>query len=178
MRSRHRGLAAFVCVLSVATGILAQPLQGDALLKTDLMGVFAHPDDETGVAAAVAKYAWGENRVVAHAYFTRGEGGGNMVGTQGGRSLGLLREVELRDCLTILGVRHVLFMDCEDFFYTESLAATLEKWNHQQALGNLVRAYRSLRPDVVVTMNPTPRPGQHGHHQAAARTTYVIRTRA
>ena len=29
--------------------------QGAELLKTDLMGVFAHPDDETGVAATMAR---------------------------------------------------------------------------------------------------------------------------
>ena len=27
------------------------PRQGATLLKTDIMGVFAHPDDETGMAA-------------------------------------------------------------------------------------------------------------------------------
>ena len=25
----------------------------------------------------------------------------------------------------------------------------------------------TIRPDVIVTMNPAPYPGQHGHHQAA-----------
>ncbi|MFN0069585.1 MAG: PIG-L family deacetylase [Limisphaerales bacterium] len=145
----------------------AEPPQGAALLKTDLLGVFAHPDDETGMAATLARYARGEGRVVAHAYCTRGEGGGNMVGTQLGPALGLLREVELRECLRELGVRHVFFLDQRDFFYTESLAATLRKWDREAALGRLVRIIRSLRPEVIVTMNPAPNPGQHGHHQAA-----------
>jgi LmbE family N-acetylglucosaminyl deacetylase len=140
--------------------------QGAALLKTDLMFIGAHPDDETGIAATLARYA-GQGKVVATIYCTRGEGGGNMVGTQAGPSLGILRERELRDCLRILGVRHVYFLDEEDFFYTESLTATLEKWNKEDILGKLVRVVRSLRPDVIITMNPAPNPGQHGHHQAA-----------
>ncbi len=143
------------------------PPQGAALLKTDLLGVFAHPDDETGMAATLARYAHGEGKVIGHAYITRGEGGGNMVGTQAGPALGVLREAELRDCLRVLGVRYCYFLDQEDFFYTESLAASLRKWRKEEALEKLVRLVRSLRPEIIVTMNPAPNPGQHGHHQAA-----------
>lgn len=136
-------------------------------LKVDLLGVFAHPDDETGVAATVAMLAHGSGRTVAHVYCTRGEGGGNMVGTQSGPALGILREIELRDALQGLGVRQVHFLDKADFAYTESLAITLERWNHEDTLGRLVRVVRTLRPEVLVTMNPAPSPGQHGNHQAA-----------
>ncbi len=144
------------------------PLQGTALLKTDILGVFAHPDDETGAAATLARYALGEGRVVAQVYNTRGEGGGNTVGTQWGPSLGILREAELRDCLAKLGVRYCYFLDNVDWAYTESLSATLRKWGKEETLERLVRHIRALRPDVILTMNPAPVPGQHGHHQAAA----------
>jgi len=143
------------------------PLQGAAFLKTDILGVFAHPDDETGMAATLAHYAHGEKRVIAHAYVTRGEGGGNMVGTQAGPALGVLREAELRDCLRILGVRYTYFLDQQDFFYTESLTASLRKWSKEEALEKLVRLVRTLRPELILTLNPAPNPGQHGHHQAA-----------
>ncbi len=141
--------------------------QGAALLKTDIMGVFAHPDDETGMAATLAHYALGRNAIVANIYCTRGEGGGNMVGTQSGAALGALREAELRDCLAVLGVRYCYFLDQLDWAYTESVAATLEKWGKEQTLERLVRFVRALRPEIMVTMNPAPNPGQHGHHQAA-----------
>jgi LmbE family N-acetylglucosaminyl deacetylase len=144
-----------------------KPKQGAALLKTDIMGVFAHPDDETGMAATLARYALGRTSIVANVYCTRGEGGGNMVGTQGGAALGALREVELRDCLAILGIRYCYFLDQLDWAYTESVAATLEKWGKEQTLERLVRFVRALRPEIIVTMNPAPTPGQHGHHQAA-----------
>lgn len=141
--------------------------QGEALLKTDLMFVGAHPDDETGVASTLAWHARGLGKAVACVYATRGEGGGNMVGTQSGPALGALREVELRGCLETLGVRHVYFLDELDWAYTESLQATLDKWGKEGVLEKLVRAYRLHRPEVVLTMNPAPNPGQHGHHQAA-----------
>lgn len=136
-------------------------------LKVDLLGVFAHPDDETGAAGTLVTYALGRGRIVANVYCTRGEGGGNMVGTQYGPSLGVLREVELRQCLELMGIQHCFFLDRADFAYTESLAVTLEKWGHEETLGRLVRLIRILRPEVIVTMNPAPNPGQHGNHQAA-----------
>lgn len=143
------------------------PPTGLALLKTDLLGVFAHPDDETGVAAALVTLARGQGKTLAHVYCTRGEGGGNMVGTQGGPALGLLREQELRNALRLIGVQQVHFLDRADFAYTESLAITLEKWGHEETLRRLVRVIRSIRPEVIITMNPAPVPGQHGNHQAA-----------
>jgi len=141
--------------------------QGAALMKTDLLGVFAHPDDETGAAGTLATYALGHGLRVANVYCTRGEGGGNMVGTQAGAALGVLREQELRQCLGVLGVQQCYFLDRTDFAYTESLSVTLETWGHEETLGRLVRLVRALRPEVIVTMNPAPNPGQHGNHQAA-----------
>jgi LmbE family N-acetylglucosaminyl deacetylase len=143
------------------------PRQGAALLKTDLLAVFAHPDDETGVAATIAAYALGKGKHIAHVHCTRGEGGGNMVGTHWGASLGVLREAELRDCLARLGVRYCFFLDQLDWAYTESVAATWRKWGKEETLRRLVRHIRALRPEVMITMNPAPSPGQHGHHQAA-----------
>ncbi len=150
------------------TGHPAASKQGAELLKVDVMAVLAHPDDETGMATALASLALKDGKTVANIYCTRGEGGGNMVGTHWGPSLGVLREAELRDCLAGLGVRYCFFLEQRDWAYTESMAATLRAWKKDVALGKLVRYIRALRPEVVLTMNPTPNPGQHGHHQSAA----------
>lgn len=155
------------CGRSQTPNAASPPKQGADLLKTDILGVFAHPDDETGMAATLAFYALAKKAVVANVYCTRGEGGGNMVGTQSGAALGVLREAELRDCLSRLGIRYCYFLDRLDWAYTESLAGTLDKWDKQETLGRLVRLVRALRPEVIITMNPAPAPGQHGHHQAA-----------
>src|SRR5215475_8256138 len=107
-------------LLDVAEAAEVAAKQATELLKTDILGVFAHPDDETGVAGTLALYALGKGAVVANVYCTRGEGGGNMVSTQAGAALGILREAELRDCLTKLGVRYCYFLDQLDWAYTES----------------------------------------------------------
>ncbi|MCC6231988.1 MAG: PIG-L family deacetylase [Verrucomicrobiales bacterium] len=167
---RHRSLlrrTGVLLSLVLSPWLIALPARAADLLKTDVLGVFAHPDDETGVAATLARYALGHSNAVANVYVTRGEGGGNMVGTQSGDALGLLREGELRRCLAVLGVRSAYFLDQKDFFYTESRAATFKKWDHAACLARLVRLIRTLRPEVILTMNPTPTPGQHGHHQGA-----------
>ena len=145
----------------------SEPPAGAALLKTDILAVLAHPDDEVMMAATIARYALVDGKTVAHVYCTRGEGGGNMVGTQWGPALGILREQELRDCLRTLGVRACYFLDQVDWAYTESASMTLEKWDHDAAVERLTRFIRTLRPEVVLTMSPFPRPGWHGHHQAA-----------
>src|SRR5262245_37495436 len=117
------GAGALILPAADNSAATTPPKQGAALLKVDLLGIFAHPDDETGVASAIATYALSQMKTVAHVYMTRGEGGGNMVGTQSGEALGMLREAELRDCLAILGVRYCYFLDQLDWAYTESLAA-------------------------------------------------------
>ncbi|MCS1411342.1 MAG: Mycothiol S-conjugate amidase [Verrucomicrobia subdivision 3 bacterium] len=152
--------------LGVVSG--ASPKQGAELLKVDVMAVLAHPDDEMGMAAALASLSLIDGMTVANVYCTRGEGGGNMVGTHWGPSLGILREAELRDCLNRLGIRYCYFLEQRDWAYTESVNATLQAWGKDATLERLVRLVRALRPEIMLTMNPTPNPGQHGHHQSAA----------
>ena len=138
------------------------------LMKIDLLVVIAHPDDETMMGATIARYS-DAGKSVALVACTRGEGGGNGTGKESGLALGVVREAELRKCLAILGVRHLYFLNQVDWAYTESVQATLTKWGHDESLRRLVRLVRSLRPDVICTMNPAPAGGQHGHHQAAGR---------
>ncbi len=110
--------ARYISLQAQTTGESPPHKQGAGLLKTDILAVFAHPDDETGVSAVLAEYSLAKGKVVACVYCTRGEGGGNMVGNQWGPAQGILREAELRDCLSTIGVRYCYFLDREDFFYT------------------------------------------------------------
>ena len=102
-------LLALIAPLLAQVSNDAKPVQGADLLKTDLLVVLAHPDDETGMAATLATYAHGLDKRIAAVYCTRGEGGGNMVGTHWGKALGVLREAELQECLRILGVQRTYF---------------------------------------------------------------------
>lgn len=135
----------------------------------DILFVGAHPDDESGVLGVVAR--WGSQFGVRTGIvsMTRGEGGGNAVGSQEGALLGLLREREERSALSLIGVDHFFYLDKVDFYYTVSASLTDRVWGGQDTLARLVRIVRATRPEVIVTMNPAPAPGQHGNHQMAAR---------
>jgi LmbE family N-acetylglucosaminyl deacetylase len=157
-------------LVAVASCVHAQGeiTQNQELMKTDLLIVTAHPDDESMMGATMARYA-DAGKTVALVVCTHGEGGGNGTGKESGPSLGVVREAELRRCVAILGVRHLYFLNQLDWAYTESVQATLQKWGHEESLRRLVRLVRILRPEVICTMNPAPVGGQHGHHQAAGR---------
>ena len=135
----------------------------------DVLFIGAHPDDE---AFGLAVYgAWAEERGVRTGVvtITRGEGGGNAVGSGGGpaarpaaRGGGAARGRPGRH-------RNVFYLDEVDFYYTVSAPLTREVWDDRDTLARVVRVVRATRPDMIVTMDPSPTPGNHGHHQLAAR---------
>lgn len=126
--------------------------------------VFAHPDDESfGMGATLAKYAAegvGTYLVTA----TRGERGwqGPPDQNPGMESLGRLREGELREAASILGLREVRFLDYVD--------ADVDRADPAEATGRIVAHLRRVRPQVVVTFGLD---GGYGHpdHIAVAQLT-------
>ena len=172
-------LAAVVLLLTVVYDGFAQSsgqIRSDHLLKVDLLYVGAHPDDESGVTATFAREVLDQGARAAVVLVTRGEGGGNAIGKELGKSLGILREAELRRAAGTYGVHLAYFLDKTDFFYTLSCQAAFDVWDHDDTLRRLVRLVRLLRPSVIVTMWPGP--GTHGMHQAAARLAWSFRPSA
>lgn len=139
----------------------------DDAVKVNLLFVGAHPDDESGATATLARYVLDGGAKAAVATATRGEGGGNAVGRELGPSLGIIRDYEERMSLSLLGINQLYPLGEEDWAYTTSASATELAWGYEEPLGNIVRLYRVLKPDVVITMNPSPR--GHGHHQYIAK---------
>jgi LmbE family N-acetylglucosaminyl deacetylase len=134
----------------------------------DVLFVGAHPDDEAWSLAAFGQ--WNEDADVDAGVITvtRGEGGGNAVGLEEGPELGLLREAEERRAVAFAGIENVFNLDKIDFYYTLSSPLTEEAWG-DDTLERVVRVMRATRPEVIVTMNPSPVGGNHGNHQQAAR---------
>ena len=118
-----------------------------------LLGVFAHPDDETFCAGGTfVRYAKdGAEVMVVSA--TRGQAGqirDARVGTR--RTIAAVREAELRLACERLGVAHVR---CWDY-----LDGTLTEAGFHGLVGQVVRVIREFRPDVVVSFGPD---GGYGH---------------
>lgn len=139
------------------------------VVDLDVLFIGAHPDDEAWALAAYGQ--WNENHDVRVGVITitRGEGGGNAVGTEEGPALGLLREDEERRAVGVAGIEHIYNLDQVDFYYTVSAELTADTWGYDETLERVVRVIRATKPEVIVTMNPAPTPGNHGHHQMAAR---------
>ncbi|MCW2944824.1 MAG: hypothetical protein JWR24_1541 [Actinoallomurus sp.] len=161
------GLAGFTPPAQAALAAPAHAAPRPAGL--DVLFVGAHPDDESGNLSTYGQ--WNERRHVRTGVLTitRGEGGGNAVGTEEGPALGLLREAEERKAVAKAGITDIHYLDKVDFYYTVSDRLTRDIWNHDSTLAKVVRLVRETRPKVITTMTPSPIPGQHGNHQEAGR---------
>lgn len=135
----------------------------------DVLFVGAHPDDEAFNLSTFGRWDEYSGVKTGVVTITRGEGGGNAVGPEEGPALGLLREGEERRAVRRAGITDIFYLDTVDFYYTVSAALTEDVWGHDETLEKIVRLVRATRPEVIVTMDPAPIPGNHGHHQYAAR---------
>ncbi len=140
-----------------------------------LLAVLAHPDDETfGSGGTLALYA--QRGVEVHLVCaTRGEAGTvSAEFMQGHKSIGALREHELRCAAQHLGLSGVHFLDYRD----SGMGGTPDN-EHPNALvnapmdelvGQITHYIRTLKPQVVLTFDPA---GGYGHpdHIAVHRAT-------
>jgi LmbE family N-acetylglucosaminyl deacetylase len=151
----------------VAQAPKSQPIgQPDDRLKTDILLVVAHPDDETGVSAYLAQLL-DQHKHVAAVYLTHGEAGHNNMGAERAPSLGAVREMELRHSMTKFGIDNVWFLSGRDT-PSQNVLQSLAAWHHGAALEEVVRMVRLTRPEVIITWLPGIFIGEnHGDHQAA-----------
>jgi LmbE family N-acetylglucosaminyl deacetylase len=140
-------------------------------LKTTarLMQVVAHPDDEDG--GMMTMESRGRGYSVLLFTVTRGEGGQNKFGAESSDELGILRTLELLEADKYYAVEQ-RFSHVVDFGFSKTAEETFNKWHgHDIALGDLVRAIRTFRPDVLTSrFSGTPRDG-HGNHEASGVLT-------
>ncbi|MDZ4744411.1 MAG: PIG-L family deacetylase [bacterium] len=132
---------------------------------TSVLYVAAHPDDEN-----TRLLAWLVNgRYIRTGYLsvTRGDGGQNILGSEQGPALGLIRTHELLAARALDGATQS-FTRAIDFGFSKNPEETFEHWDEKVLLGDVVWAYRTLRPDVVICRFPKDSMAGHGHHSASA----------
>ncbi|MEO8499506.1 MAG: PIG-L family deacetylase [Vicinamibacteria bacterium] len=158
-------------------GVRAQSGKGTGvdLMNVDVMFIGAHPDDDTGVLATLARYLLDEGYKGTVITLTGGEGGGNAIGRESGPSLGLIRQEEERRSLAMVGVTAPQFIGLQDFYFTLSAEEVQKHWGDTW-LCDVVRRVRLERPEVILTMWPGP--GTHGEHQMAARAATIAYEKA
>jgi len=125
----------------------------------------AHPDDEN--TRLISYFENNLHSRVAYLSLTRGDGGQNLIGTEIGRAIGVLRTQELLQARRIDGGEQ-FFTRAVDFGYSKSADESFDKWGKKEILRDVVWVIRKFRPDVIVTRFPPTNYAGHGHHQASA----------
>ncbi len=128
--------------------------------------IAAHPDDEnTRLISYLANH---EKARTAYLSLTRGDGGQNLIGPEIRELLGLIRTQELLAARKIDGGEQ-LFTRANDFGYSKHPKETLEFWEKDKVLSDVVWAIRTFKPDVIINRFNHRTPGTtHGHHTTSA----------
>lgn len=143
------------------------PLPPDARMKADILLIVAHPDDETAVGGWLARSVYDLHKKIAVVYLNRGEGGGNTHGLEQSRAMGAIREIEVRQAVSALGIDLIWFLNGTDT-PGQDLFHSLTAWGHGANLEQVVRLVRLTRPEIILTWLPHYVAGEnHGDHQAA-----------
>jgi hypothetical protein len=145
---------------------------GLALRKLSVSGTFmqapAHPDDETNALFALFGYGLGLRAIDLQN--NRGDGGQNEIGPELFRDIAVLRTSELLAAHRIDGAEQY-FTRAIDYGYSFDPQEVISKWGRQEIVGDFVRLIRTLRPDVIVTMNIQGGGGDRAHEA----TTVLVR---
>ena len=167
------GLAAMLGIAFVSPKTFGETNSSSAILQDlqsfqemgSVLYVAAHPDDEN--TQLIAYLARGRHYRTAYLSVTRGDGGQNVLGPEFDEELGVIRTQELLAARRIDEGRQ-FFTRAIDFGFSKDYRETLNFWDRQQVLSDVVRIIREFRPDVVITRF-SPQPGNtHGHHTASA----------
>ncbi|WP_309608111.1 PIG-L family deacetylase [Flavobacterium sp.] len=126
----------------------------------------AHPDDEN---TRLISYLSNEKKAqTAYLSLTRGDGGQNLIGPELRELLGVIRTQELIEARKIDGGQQ-MFTRANDFGYSKNPDETLEIWDKNKVLSDVVWAIRKFQPDVIINRFDHRSPGTtHGHHTASA----------
>ena len=150
-----------------------KPTSGDiyeSIQKLNFLGtvlyIAAHPDDEN--TRLISYFSNDVKARTAYLSLTRGDGGQNLIGPEIRELLGVIRTQELLAARKIDGGEQ-FFTRANDFGYSKHPDETLEIWNKDEVLKDVVAVIRKFKPDVIVNRFNHKTPGStHGHHTASA----------
>jgi len=128
--------------------------------------VAAHPDDEN--TRLISYMANGIKARTGYLSLTRGDGGQNLIGPELRELLGVIRTQELIEARKIDGGEQ-FFTRANDFGYSKIPDETLQIWNKNQVMEDMIYIIRKFKPDVIINRFDHRSPGTtHGHHTSSA----------
>jgi len=121
-----------------------------------LLGVWAHPDDETFLSAGIMAAAVDQGSRVVCVTATRGElGSSDPTRWPSGPQLAEVRTAELMEALSVLGVTEHHWLDYPDGGCPEADSA--------EAISRLTAMINDVRPDAILTFGPDGMTGHADH---------------
>ncbi len=131
-----------------------------------ILYVAAHPDDEN--TRLISYFSNQTKARTAYLSLTRGDGGQNLIGPQLRELLGVIRTQELMEARKIDGGEQ-FFTRANDFGFSKNPEETLEIWNKEKVLADIIWTIRKFQPDVIINRFDHRTSGNtHGHHSASA----------
>lgn len=132
----------------------------DAGALGTVLGVWAHPDDETYLSAGLMVLARRADRRVVCVHATRGEHGTDDPGRWPPARLARTRDLEVAASMRVLGVDDHRCWGFED--------GTLAQLDHGTAVDGVSRLLDEVQPDTIVTFGPDGMTG-HPDHRTVSR---------
>jgi len=135
-----------------------------------LLHIGAHPDDEN--TNLISYFSNKHHIETTYLSITRGDGGQNRIGTELTDALGLIRTQELLAARKIDGANQ-LFTTANDFGFSKHPDETLNIWDENEILSQVVKHIRTIQPDIIINRFDHRTPGTtHGHHTSSAILSY------
>jgi LmbE family N-acetylglucosaminyl deacetylase len=125
-----------------------------------ILGIWAHPDDETFMSGGLMAAAIANGQTVVCATATRGEAGVQDPLRWPAETLGATRAIELIDAFHVLGVTHHQWLHYRDGFCKDV--------PESEAVANLMILVEKYKPDTIITFAPDGLTG-HEDHKAVSR---------
>lgn len=135
-----------------------------------ILGVWAHPDDEAYLSAALMAAARRNDQRVYVVTATKGEAGTWDEERWPTPKMGEIRDAELMRCLQILGVTEHSWLGVYD--------GTADKVPLEEGIAKVLPFFEEVQPDTVITFGPEGMTGHDDHKAVSAWTTEAFRRAA
>ena len=135
-----------------------------------ILGVWAHPDDEAYLSAAIMAVAVREGSRVVCVTATRGEAGSQDEVRWPPEKMAQIREVELMSTLRVLGVAEHHWLDYVD--------GTCHEVDEDEATAKVAAIVDEVHPDSVLCFGPDGQTGHPDHIATSRWTTRAFNERA
>jgi LmbE family N-acetylglucosaminyl deacetylase len=131
-----------------------------------ILGVWAHPDDETYLSAGLMARAVRAGSRVVCVTATRGEGGSMDEERWPPEKMGAVRTGELERSMEILGVREHHWLDLPDIDMETPLP--------ESGYARVRDLVAEVRPDTILTFGPEGMTGHEAHKSVSAWATQAL----